>query len=77
MSDETKEWTPETIRALRARIGWNQTRFAEELGYAQQSSVSDLETRGEDGEPKRRPSGPVIRLLNLLDRYDGYFPPKV
>jgi len=74
VSDATKDWTPEEIRALRQRLRWNQTRFAEAIGYSHQTSVSDLEKRGEDGEPKSRPSGPVIRLLDLLDRYDGRFP---
>lgn len=76
MSDDTKDWTPEEIRHLRQRLRWNQTRFAEALGYSHQTSVSDLERRDEAGEPKRSPSGPVIRLLNLLNQYDGHFPPK-
>ena len=57
----TKAWTPDEIRALRKRLNLTQTELAERLGYERRQTVTDLE-RGE-----YMPSGPVRRLLDLLD----------
>jgi transcriptional regulator with XRE-family HTH domain len=50
--------TPETIRLLRERRGWNQQQLAERLGI-DQTTVSRLENGVE-------PSGPVRLLLQRL-----------
>ena len=57
-----KTWSPEEIRALRKRLAMTQEAFAERLGYERRQTITDLE-RGEYA-----PSGPVRRLLDLLDK---------
>ena len=54
------DWTPEEIRALRKRLGYNQTQMAEALGYSRYQSVSELE------HGKLTPSSSVLRLLDHL-----------
>ena len=56
-------WTPEEIRALRKRLGYNQRQMAEALGYSRYQSVSDIENG------KQEPSETVCRLLDMLDRH--------
>ena len=62
MTDPRKRWTPETIRALRKRLGMTQKAFADELGYSRYISVTELE-RGDYS-----PSGPAQRLLDMLEK---------
>jgi len=57
------DWTPDRIRALRDRLGFNQTRMARALGYSSKQRVSELENGA------REPSGAVLRLLDYLDEY--------
>lgn len=65
------DWTPERIRALRKRLGHTQAAFAPLIGYKLGRSVSDLEGRGKDGEPRSRPSMAVAVALERLDVGDG------
>ena len=59
------KWTPENIKALRKRLGLNQTEFGQQLGYAQpQVRISELE-RGE-----MKPGGAVMLLLDMLDKQE-------
>ena len=58
----TLTWNPESIRALRKRLGYTQDEFAEALGYSRKQSVSDLENG------KMEPSGPALRLLDHLEQ---------
>ena len=59
------DWTPERIVALRKRLGLTQAEMAESLGYDLARSVSDLEN------DRRKPSGAVCVLLDLMDTFDG------
>lgn len=55
------DWTPEAIRALRERLGMNQTQMAPHLGYRRGGRVSELELGA------MNPSDQVCRLLDHLD----------
>ena len=57
-----ERWTAQRIRELRKKLGLTQTEFAKRLGYSHYIPVSDLE-RGE-----QRPSGPVQKLLHMLEK---------
>jgi DNA-binding transcriptional regulator YiaG len=57
------EWTGERIKALRKRLRLTQAEMAAFLGYDRAQSVSDLEN------DRREPGGPVLRLLDILDRH--------
>ena len=59
----TTEWTPAEIRALRKRLGLNQTQMAEAMGYGSQSRVSELE------KGHVEVSGPTARVLDFLDAH--------
>ena len=50
----------EQIRALRQRLGWTQQRLADEMGVSWNTVC-----RWEMGD--RHPSGPALKLLQLLD----------
>ena len=64
--DVDTKWTPERIRALRNKLGLTQAELAERLGLPTYGGsaprVADLESG------RRRPSGPVVRLLDMLER---------
>lgn len=49
-------WTPEKIKALRKRLGLNQSAMAERLGYTRQQTVSDL-------EKGNHPPGPQVEII--------------
>ena len=57
------DWTPTRVRALRKRLGLNQTAMAEAMGYGSQSRVSELE------QGHVEVSGPTARVLDFLDRH--------
>lgn len=55
--------TPERIRALRRSLGLTQAEFA-------QAMAANLRTvtYWEAGDPRRRPTGPALILMHLLER---------
>lgn len=57
------DWTPDRIKALRKRLGYNQTQMARALGYTHASRVSELE----NGVVK--PTDTIRLLLEHLDRH--------
>lgn len=58
--------TPAQIRRLREKLGETQQEFAERLGLKTRGAVSAME-RGSD---KHIPTGPTLKLLELL--YERY-----
>lgn len=54
-------WTPEKIKALRERLGYTQSEFAQKLGYSRYQTVLEFESG------KRKPPVTVQRLLDMLD----------
>jgi transcriptional regulator with XRE-family HTH domain len=56
------KWTPARIKSLRTRLDYTQEQMADALGYGSYQRVSELEN------DKRKPSAPVERLLDMLDR---------
>jgi putative transcriptional regulator len=56
---------PEEVRKLRESLGMTQAELAEYLGLETRGAVSRLET----GD--RRPTGPVLRLLHILEQTGG------
>jgi DNA-binding transcriptional regulator YiaG len=62
---------PEEVRKLRESLGMTQAELAEYLGFETKGAVSHLETGA------RRPTGPVLRLLHILQQTGGKtFPSK-
>jgi DNA-binding transcriptional regulator YiaG len=63
-----REWTAESIAALRARLGLSQAAMADELGVRQQT-VSEWETG------RYEPRGASARVLSMLaDATEPYAP---
>jgi DNA-binding transcriptional regulator YiaG len=58
------EWTPEQVRALRARLGLSQEAFARRIGTRQQT-ISEWETGA------RRPRRMSRRLLRMVAEESG------
>ena len=56
-------WTGSTIRALRKRLGYNQSQMADALGYGSLQRVSELE---------REEQEPTEQLARLLDHLDAH-----
>lgn len=54
---------PESIRALRDRLRMTQAEFAAKLGLETKGHISRLESGG------RTPTGPLLKLLLLLEEY--------
>ena len=55
--------TPERIKALRQSLGLTQSQFAEALGIKLRAV-----TYWEAGAPDRKPAGPALILLHMLER---------
>lgn len=58
-----ERWTGEALKMLRTRLGWSKLRMSEFLGLSQGNAIYYLETG------KSNFSGPVMRMLDLLDEY--------
>jgi DNA-binding transcriptional regulator YiaG len=61
---ESQDMTPETIKALRRRLGMTQEEFAHEVGLETRGAVARLEST--DPGVNRAPTGPLLRLLERL-----------